>query len=51
VTMVERKTGYTVMGKLSRHTATECTEKWIELVSRHVGFRTPEECWGQASWT
>ena len=35
VTMVERKTGYTVMGKLYRHTATECTERMIEMLSRH----------------
>lgn len=37
VTMVERKTGYTVMGKLSRHTASECAERCIEIVSRHAG--------------
>ena len=35
VTMVERKTGYTAMGKLERHTASECTSRVIELISRH----------------
>lgn len=37
VTMVERTTGFTVMGKLSRHTAGECAERVIELVTRHAG--------------
>jgi len=37
VTLVERATGYTVMGKLARHTAAECTERCIELLSRHAG--------------
>jgi IS30 family transposase len=37
VTMVERRTGYTVMGKLHRHTASECTERCIEMIARHAG--------------
>jgi IS30 family transposase len=37
VTMVERSTGFTVMGKLERHTATECTQRVIEMISRHSG--------------
>lgn len=37
VTMVERATGYTVMGKLARHTATECTERCVEMIARHHG--------------
>ncbi len=37
VTMVERATGFTVMGKLKRHTAAECAERVIELVSGHAG--------------
>ncbi len=35
VTLVERATGFTVMGKLERHTASECTARCIELISRH----------------
>lgn len=35
VTLVERATGYTAMGKLERHTAAECTSRCIELISRH----------------
>ena len=37
VTMVERKTGFTVMGKLVRHTASECTERCVDMISRHAG--------------
>ena len=37
VTLVERMTGFLVMGKIERHNATECAEKVIELVSRHAG--------------
>jgi IS30 family transposase len=36
VTLVERKTGFTVMGKLKRHTAAECSERCIELIARHA---------------
>ncbi|NTW28961.1 MAG: IS30 family transposase [Coriobacteriia bacterium] len=36
VTMVERKTGYLVMGKLERHTAAEATVCTIELIKRHT---------------
>ena len=37
VTMVERATGFTMIGKLKRHTAAETTAKVIELISRHAG--------------
>jgi IS30 family transposase len=37
VTMVERATGFTVMGKLHRHTAGECTERVIEMIGLHAG--------------
>lgn len=37
VTMVERKTGFTVMGKLERHTASECSQRCVEMISRHAG--------------
>jgi len=37
VTLVERMTGYLVMGKLERHTAAECSAKVIELIARHAG--------------
>lgn len=37
VTLVERMTGYVVMGKIERHTAGECSEKVIELIGRHAG--------------
>jgi len=37
VTMVERATGFTVMGKLARHTASECTDRVIEMVARQGG--------------
>lgn len=37
VTLVERKTGYTMMGKLERHTATECANRCVELISQHPG--------------
>jgi IS30 family transposase len=33
VTMVERKTGYTMMGKLERHRAGECAAKVIEMIA------------------
>lgn len=34
VTIVERATGYVVMGKLERHTAAHCTDRCIELIDR-----------------
>jgi transposase, IS30 family len=37
VTLVERMTGYLVMGKLERHTAAECSAKVVELLARHAG--------------
>jgi IS30 family transposase len=37
VTLVERMTGYVVMGKIERHTAAECSAKIIELLARHAG--------------
>lgn len=37
VTLVERMAGFVVRGKLERHTATECTTKVIELISRVEG--------------
>ena len=37
VTMVERMTGFVVMGKIERHTAAECSAKVIELIRRHAG--------------
>jgi len=37
VTLVERVTGYVVMGKIERHTAAECSAKVIELIARHAG--------------
>lgn len=37
VTMVERSTGFTVMGKLERHTAAECTKCVTQMISRHTG--------------
>ena len=37
VTLVERSTGYLVMGKLERHTAACCAAKVIELTARHTG--------------
>jgi len=37
VTLVERTTGYVVMGKLEFHRAGECAAKVIELVRRHPG--------------
>jgi IS30 family transposase len=37
VTLVERMTGFLVMGKLERHTAAECSAKVIELIGRHAG--------------
>ena len=40
VTMVERATGYTLIGKLARHNATEAAERCIELISRAGRVRT-----------
>ena len=41
VTIVERKTGYLLMGKLERHCAADTTERCIELIGRHPGrFKT-----------
>lgn len=37
VTMVERSTGFTVMGKLERHTAVECTERVTQMILGHPG--------------
>lgn len=37
VTLVERTTGFVVMGKLERHTASCCAAKVIELVAREHG--------------
>lgn len=37
VTLVERKTGYLVMGKLARHRASDATARTIELIGRHRG--------------
>ena len=37
VTLVERTTGYVVMGKIEFHRAAECAAKVIELVRRHPG--------------
>jgi len=37
ITMVERATGYLVMGKLARHCAAEATARCIELIGRHEG--------------
>ena len=39
VTLVERATGYLVMGKLARHCAAEATARCIELIDRHAGPR------------
>ena len=37
ITMVERATGYAVMGKLARHCAADTTARCIELIGRHAG--------------
>jgi transposase, IS30 family len=37
VTLVERATGYLVMGKLARHNAADATCRTIELIARHPG--------------
>jgi len=37
ITLVERKTGYLVMGKLARHCAAEATACCIELIGREQG--------------
>jgi len=37
VTMVERKTGYLEIGKLTRHTAAEAARRTVELIARHEG--------------
>lgn len=37
VTLVERATGYLVMGKIERHAPADCTAKVIELIERHAG--------------
>ena len=37
LTLVERTTGYTVMGKLARHCAADATACCIELIGRHSG--------------
>ncbi len=37
VTMVERATGFTVLGKLERHTATECSWRVTQMISEHRG--------------
>ena len=38
VTLVERSTGYTVIGKLERHTARDATARIVELIGRHPGL-------------
>lgn len=37
MTMVERATGYTLMGKLARHCAADATARCVELIARHPG--------------
>jgi IS30 family transposase len=37
LTLVERATGYTVIGKLDRHCAAEAAARCVELVRRHAG--------------
>jgi len=37
LTMVERTSGYTVMGKLARHCAADAAARCIELIERHAG--------------
>jgi transposase, IS30 family len=37
ITLVERKTGYLIMGKLERHTAADCTARLIEMIRREGG--------------
>ncbi len=37
ITMVERATGYTVMGKLARHCAADATARCVQLIERHDG--------------
>ena len=37
VTMVERTTGYLVMGKLARHCAADAVARCVELIERHSG--------------
>lgn len=36
LTLVERATGYTVMGKLARHCAADAVERCVELIERHA---------------
>ena len=38
VTLVERATGYLVIGKLERHTARDATARIVELIGRHRGL-------------
>ncbi len=37
MTLVERATGYTLMGKLARHCAADATARCVELIARHPG--------------
>jgi IS30 family transposase len=37
LTLVERATGYTVMGKLERHCAADAVARCVELIERHAG--------------
>src|SRR5664280_1749887 len=37
LTLVERATGYTLMGKLERHCAADANARVIELIARHSG--------------
>jgi IS30 family transposase len=37
LTLVERATGYTVMGKLARHRAADAVARSVELIERHAG--------------
>jgi transposase, IS30 family len=41
ITLVERATGYLVMGKLARHCAAEATARTVELIARHEGRVAP----------
>ena len=38
VTLVDRATGYLVIGKLERHTARDATARIVELIGRHRGL-------------
>lgn len=40
LTLVERMTGYVVMGRIERHTAAECAAKVIELIRPYLPKKT-----------